>query len=293
MTIGNLSKYEVLVTVAEAGSLTAAAERLGYTQSGVSRIIADLEAECGFPLLIRGKLGCSLTKEGEKMIVPIRGLLRAGEIVTQTAAEINGLRTGHIRVGLFSSAAVQWAPKMVTDFLAQYPNITVEFYAGLYQEIVQMVESEELDCGFITREAKEELHFTELKSDRLLAVLPLDHPLANAPAFPVGKLAEEDFILPGEGSHNDIGRIFSHCNLHPNVRFSMRDDSGAIAMAAHGLGISILPEMVLMGVSLPVRALPLDPPFSRVIGIASKPNRVLSPAARAFIAFTEEWIKKL
>ena len=293
MTIGNLSKYEVLVAVAETGSLTAAAERLGYTQSGVSRIVADLEKECGFPLLTRGKLGCNLTKEGEKMLIPIRSLLRSGELVMETAAEINGLRSGHIRVGLFSSAAVQWAPQMVTDFLAQYPNIRVEFYAGLYQEIVQMIESEELDCGFITREAKEELKFRELKTDRLLAVLPLDHPWAQESALPVSYLSREDFILPGEGSHNDIGRIFSEQGIQPNVRFSMRDDSGAIAMVAHGLGISILPEMVLKGVSLPVKALPLDPPFSRVIGIACKGNRVLSPAARAFIAFTSEWVKKL
>ena len=293
MTIGNLSKYEVLAAVSETGSLTAAAERLGYTQSGVSRIVADLEKECGFPLLTRGKLGCSLTKEGEKMLVPIRGLLRAGELVTQTAAEINGLRSGHIRIGLFSSAAVQWAPRMIIDFQAQYPNISVEFYAGLYQEIVEMIETEELDFGFITKEAKEDLNFRELKQDRLLAVLPLDHPYANAPSLPVQELAKEDFIIPGEGSHNDIGRIFSEQGIHPNVRFSMRDDSGAIAMAAHGLGISILPEMVLMGVSLPIKSLPLDPPFYRVIGIASKGGRVLSPAARAFITFTEEWVKKL
>lgn len=292
MTIGNLSKYEVLVAVAETGSLTTAAARLGYTQSGVSRIVADLEKECGFPLLIRGKLGCSLTKEGEKMLGPIRGLLSAGENVTQTAAEINGLRSGHIRVGLFSSAAVQWAPRMITDFNAQYPNISVEFYAGLYQEIVQMIESEELDCGFITKQAKEELEFKELRSDRLLAVLPLDHAFANAPALPVSQLNKENFIIPGEGSHNDIGRIFSQCSSQPNVRFSMRDDSGAIAMVAHGLGISILPELFLLGVSLPVKAVPLDPPFSRMIGIANKSNRVLSPATRAFIAFTEEWIKK-
>ena len=293
MTIGNLSKYEVLSTVAETGSLTSAAEKLGYTQSGVSRIIADLEQECGFPLLTRGKLGCSLTKEGEKMLVPIRSLLRAGDLVTETAAEINGLRSGHIRVGLFSSAAVQWAPKMVTDFLAQYPNIRVEFFAGLYHEIVHMIETEELDCGFITRQAKEDLNFRDLKSDRLLAVVSLEHPCADWDALPISMLANEDFIIPGEGSHYDIGRIFSEHGIHPNVRFSMRDDSGAIAMAAHGLGISILPEMVLKGVSLPVKALPLDPPFSRVIGIASKKNRVLSPAARAFIAFAEDWVGKL
>lgn len=293
MNIGNLSKYEVLASVAETGSLTATAERRGYTQSGVSRIVADLERECGFPLLIRGKLGCSLTKEGEKMLVPIRGLLHAGELVAQTAAEINGLRSGHIRVGLFSSAAVQWAPRLVTEFQAQYPNISVEFFAGLYQEIVERIESEELDCGFITKEAREALNFHALKSDRLLAVLPLDHPFAGVDALPVSELAEEDFIIPGEGSHNDIGRIFSEQGIHPNVRFSMRDDAGAIAMVAHGLGISILPEMVLPGVSLPVKALPLEPPFYRIIGIASKSDRALSPATRAFIAFTEEWVKKI
>ena len=293
MHLGNISKYEVMVTVAEEGSLTAAAEKLGYTQSGVSRIIADLEAECGFPLLTRGKLGAALTSEGEKMLVPMRALLRAGDAVTETADEINGLRAGHIRIGLFSSVAVQWAPRLISSFLALYPNIRVEFYAGLYHEIVRMIETEELDCGFITKQAREKLDFLELKQDRLLAVVPPEHPFAGAAALPVCEIAKESFILPGEGSHYDIGRIFAESGLKPQVRFSMQDDGGAIAMVAHGMGITILPELVLLGCAQKICALPLDPPFSRSIGIANKRNKVLSPAARAFISYTGEWVKNI
>lgn len=292
MNIGNISKYETFLMVAQTGSLTAAAGKLGYTQSGVSRIISDLEKEFGFTLLRRSKNGCALTKEGEQLIEPMRHLLHAGDMLSQTVDQINGLRTGRVRVGLFSSAAMHWAPGIVTGFQKQYPNVEVEFYAGLYKEINSMVESEELDCGFLTKQAKGELSFTELKQDRLMAVIPPEHPFSQYDVFPVSAFEKVDFIIPGEGSHNDIGRIFEESGIHPRVRYIMPDDAGALSMVEHGLGVTIFPELMLDHWQGKVKALPLNPPFIRTIGIAYRQNRTLSPAARAFINFTVQWVKE-
>lgn len=291
MNAGNIAKYEVFVTVFETGSLTAAAEKLGYTQSGVSRSIAELEKEFGFQLFRRGKNGCRLTKEGEKLLEPARSLLHAGELISETVDEINGLKSGFVRIGLFSSVAVHWAPGLVSAFQKKYPNIHMDFYAALYREVAEKIETEELDCGFLTRDAKTDLSFLELKHDSLLVVVSPDHPFANKEAFPVSQISKEDFIIPGEGSHYDIGRIFLESGIRPNVRFTLRDDAGVIAMVEKGLGISIFPELVLAGQTNKVKKLPLDPPFIRTIGLAYKKERVLSPAAREFIAFTTDWVK--
>ncbi|MBO4847614.1 MAG: LysR family transcriptional regulator [Clostridia bacterium] len=290
-SITNPSKYSVLAVVAETGSLTAAAEKLGYTQSGISRIIQDVEAECGFPLLQRGKTGSTLTRDGEKLIGPIRQLMRAEEQLTGAVDEINGLRSGRVRVGMFSSVAVHWAPELVRSFSALYPNIEVELFAGLYDEIEDRVLDERLDCGFLTKQTKRDLNFIELTRDRLLAVVPKQHPLAGSGRFPVEQIDREDLILPGEGSNYDIGGIFRSCRITPRAKYALSDDYAALAMVERGLGVTILPELVLEGRRDNVAVLELDPPFHRTIGVVSRPRRGVSPAARAFIEFVKSKYK--
>lgn len=285
----NSSKYLTLLAVAEAGSLTAAAELSGYTQSGVSHIIADLEAECGFPLVQRGKSGSRLTRDGEKLIEPIRALVRAQEQLASAIDEINGLRSGVVRVGMFSSVAVHWAPELIESFTARYPNIQVELFSGLYQEIEEKVLSEELDCGFLTKRTKRDLSFTELAHDRLLAVLPAGHPLSELPALPVKLIEREDFIIPGEGSNYDIGEIFRAFRITPRVKYALSDDYAALSMAERGLGVTILPELILKGRAEGVSKKELDPPQRRTIGLVTRPNRTVSPAAKAFMDFVGEF----
>ncbi|MBR0136531.1 MAG: LysR family transcriptional regulator [Clostridia bacterium] len=289
--VTNIAKYSVLLAVSEAGSLTAAAERLGYTQSGISHIIADLESECGFPLILRGKTGSRLTREGERLLEPVRGAIRAGEQLAEAIDAINGLRSGRVRVGMFSSVAIHWAPEMLLRFGELYPNIEVEVFSGRYDEIEDKVLSEELDCGFLTKQTRRDLKFSELTRDRLLAVLPKDHPLAGMSSLPVGLIASEDFIIPGEGSNYDIGGIFRSCRVSPRVRYALSDDHAALSMVEKGLGMTILPELMLEGREDNVAVMELDPPFHRTIGIVSRPNRLVPPAAKAFMEFVKELVK--
>lgn len=288
----NPAKYSVLLAVAERGSLTAAAEKLGYTQSGISHIIADLEAECGFPLISRGKSGSTLTREGERLIEPVRGLIRAGEKLASAIDEINGLRTGVVRVGMFSSVAVHWAPALTEGFAERFPNITLELFSGLYGEIEEKVLSGELDCGFLTKQTKRDLAFRELTRDRLLAVLPVGHEATSLPRLPASYIEKEAFIIPGEGTGYDIGGIFRSCRVSPRVKYALSDDYAALAMVERGLGITILPELILEGRSENVCVMELDPPFRRTIGMVSRPGRESSPAAKAFMEFAEEFVKK-
>ncbi|MCR5807971.1 MAG: LysR family transcriptional regulator [Clostridiales bacterium] len=286
--ITNPAKYFVLNAVAETGSLTAAADKLGYTQSGVSHIIADLEAECGFPLVLRAKTGSSLTKDGEKLLEPVRQLMRAEEQLSAFIDETNGLRSGVVRVGMFSSVAVHWAPEMIKSFSAIYPNIKIELFSGLYQEIENMVIDERLDCGFLTKMTKRDLVFRELARDRLLAVVPRGRYPAGLKKLPAAMIGSEDFIIPGEGSNYDIGEIFRACRVTPRVKYALSDDYAALSMVEKGLGITILPELVLKGRSDNVAVMELDPPFTRTIGIVSRPGKDSSPAARAFIEFVKD-----
>lgn len=282
-SVTNPAKYTVLLAVKDCGSLTSAAEKLGYTQSGISHIIADLEAECGFPLIKRTRTGSGLTREGERLTEPIRTLQRAEEQLYSALDEINGLRSGVVRVGMFSSVAVHWAPELIKRFSEKYPSITVEVFSGLYREIENRVISEELDCGFLTECSKLRSGFRELARDRLLAVLPRGHELCALPAVPLASVAAADLIIPGEGTGYDIGELFRSAKIKPHVKYALSDDYAALSMAERGLGITILPELVLAGQNADVELRELEPASCRTIGIVTRPNRLLSPAASAFV----------
>ena len=97
-------KCAALLCVLERGSITAAAEDLGYTVSGISRMMATLEAESGFPLLIRSRNGVCPTEECKSLLPTFRELAHLGRLYDERCAAIRGLETGVIRVGSVYSA---------------------------------------------------------------------------------------------------------------------------------------------------------------------------------------------
>ncbi|WP_279011435.1 LysR family transcriptional regulator, partial [Synergistes jonesii] len=126
----DIRKYEVIIKAAECRNLTKAGEFFGYTQSGVSHMIKVVEEELGFRVLSRSRSGVSLTPEGERIIPVLREIARWNENLVQIAADINGLVCGNLRVGVFSSVAIHWLPRILRDFQADYPHISIDIIEG-------------------------------------------------------------------------------------------------------------------------------------------------------------------
>ena len=117
----NIQKYLAFVKTVECGSFTNAAEILSYSQSGISRMINDLEKEWNVSLLERGKGGVKLTSDGLKLLPYAQNVCNEYLKLQMQVSELNGLHSGLIRIGTFSSVATHWLPKVillliVTDF---------------------------------------------------------------------------------------------------------------------------------------------------------------------------------
>lgn len=180
---GNISKYKALVAAVEYGSFTKAAEVLNYSQSAVSRMISDLEKEWNISLLERGKSGVSLTSDGIALLPHARSLCEAYDKMKMQADALAGLESGVIRIGTFSSVATHWLPKMIQEFQKDYPKIKYELLLGDYHEIEAWILEGRVDCGFLRLPANPELETIFLEQDRLLAVLPEQHPLTKKIGF--------------------------------------------------------------------------------------------------------------
>ena len=98
-----LLTYQVFKTIAEAGSFQKAADRLGLTPSAISHTISSMENELGFSVLTRSKSGVSLTNYGEKLLPYVNGVLNSDESLQQMIADLNGLKQGKVKIGVFSS----------------------------------------------------------------------------------------------------------------------------------------------------------------------------------------------
>lgn len=287
----SLNKYEVFLKVVELGSLTKAAEVLRFTQSGISHTLNSLETEFGFSLLLRNRSGVKLTVNGEQVVPAMREILKWNEQLKQQVADIHGLETGTITIGTFTSVSVHWLPGMIKEFRKEYPYIEFKLMDGGYLEIEQWIESGVIDCGFISLPTREKFEVFPLKQDRMLAILPRDHPLSQAPYMPLAQIAYEDFIIQKAGSDYDARRVLERAGIKPNIKFSAGDDSAIIAMVENGLGISILPEMVITRQNHNVATLELEERSFRSLGIAVSSLKYASPATRRFLAHVQAWLQ--
>ncbi len=284
------SKYAAFIAAAEEGNMTAAAHKLGYTQSGVSHLVHTLEQELGVQLLIRSKAGVELSPEGNVLIGHIRRLIAAENAVLDAAEELRGMERGTLRIGTFSSVAIAWLPRVMAGFNALYPGIAITIENGTYSPIEDMLSSGRVDCAFVALPSRAEFETVPLARDRLLAVVHPKSPLAKKRSLTARDVAGETFIVPAEGSKYDVGRFFSRAGIRPKAVLNMGDDYAAAAMAERALGFTILPELMISAMHLGnVCTVPLEH-SEREIGLAMNAN-YHGPALAAFCAFMREFIK--
>nr|WP_106778809.1 LysR family transcriptional regulator [Lysinibacillus timonensis] len=284
----SLIKYEIFNKVAEIGSFTKAGEILGLTQSAVSHAISSLEKDFGFPLIHRSKQGLQLTADGQMMLIAMRQVLQAQELLVQEAANINGLAKGIVRIGTFSSISSKWLPIIIQIMEDLYPGIRIELREGDYYEIEHMLSEGEIDCGFLNRTFSNQFEFRPLFRDPLVCIVSNHSPLYDKKSVDIGDVETEPFILTSYNGINDVLTILEQYNVKPNIRFELYDESAIVSMIEHGLGISILPKLVLKGLPERVRAIPIKQECYRIIGIATKQK--LSPATEKFIEVLMNWL---
>lgn len=283
----NIQKYMAFVKTVEYGSFTKAAEMLNYSQSGISRMINDLEKEWKVVLLERGKTGVKLTSDGMKLLPCAKGVCVEYEKLQMEVDELNGLQSGLIRIGTFSSVATHWLPNIIREFQKAYPNIDYELLLGDYTEIESWISDGRVDCGFLRLPTRPEFETVFLEQDRLLAILPENHALAHLEKIPVASLCDEPFMLLEKGAKAEVSEIFERCNLTPNVHFTTWDDYAIMSMVESGLGISILPELILRRVPYRIIAKELDVPTYRKIGIALRSKKTASLAVKRFLEYLQ------
>ena len=288
-----MNRYAAFLKVVEMGSFTKAAEILGYTQPAMSQMIASLENELSIKLLYRSRYGVRLTPEGERLLPSIQSSVAQFQSMQNIAGEIRGLDSGVVRIGTISSISCHWLPPVIRQFWEKYPNVQLVVHQGDYTTIPEWVRTGELDFGFVTPDAVEGTDSRFLKTGEHRACLPKNHPLAQKQSVTLEELSKEPFLLLEEGIYSEPLAAFQTAGLEPNIRMTMHDDYSILSMVEQGLGVTILPELVLRKQSYDIVMLPTEPMITRRISILSRDRNELSVAAKTFIRYLIDHVNDL
>ena len=286
------ARCRAFLAAAETASFSKAAEALSYTPSGVNQLVTALEKELGFPVFRRNTKGVTLTENGEMLLPAVREFLRQEDRIFELSAEMNGLLIGSVTIAAYSSIATHWLPAVISAFQQDYPQIRIRLMEGIWQEVSKWLDDRAADIGFFSYQEGMPYEWIPLAEDPMLALLPKDHPLAGAEAYPLKECANDRFIMPALGCDDDVTALFAKNGIVPNVQFTTLESFSVMSMVEQGLGMSVMNQLITEKRICDVVKLPLDPPSQITLGIALHSKADISPAVRMFLKYAVRMLTK-
>ena len=283
-----LTQLEIFSLVAELHGFTAAANRLGISQSAVSHALKSLELELGVELLRRHQSQVELSDIGQQLLLRARAMLGLANTLRQEAADARGMKRGTLRIGSFGpTSSIKLLPLILQQYRAAHPGIEVHIDEGPDRQVLQWLEERRIDIGFVVL-PEERFDTVPLIEDQMVALLPAGHPLANHDSLSLKNLCDFPFVLTEAGSSELVSRLFTAARLTPNIRYRCSQLISTLDVVARGDGVTVVAEG-----SLPDQIdrrwvkKPLSPAVLRQVGLAVLDRRQASPATLAYIKLAE------
>ncbi len=291
----DLFSMRIFLTVVEEGNLTRAAEREHIAASAISKRIQDLEALFETRLLNRNVRGVVPTEAGEMLARRARVLFGLVEEMRSDLSEFASGTVGEVTIHANGSAIAGFLARDLADFTAQHAGLRLDLHEALSPMVVRSVSQGLAEIGVFARTVPvpEALTIYPYRTDRLLAVVPEDHPLASRPSIAFGELLDFEQVGVAEGS--SLAQLLHHAadSMQRKMRFRCTVSTNEVVrwMVGAGFGVSIPPEEFVRPYEslMRIRGVPLEEPWAhRQLSLAvrdplsmTKPARLLLDALRA------------
>ena len=285
-------KYKALLKAVESGSISAAAQELGYSPSGLNRLLDSLEKELGFTVLDRTPQGVVLTSEGRGLLPKIRENLYWQAQIEEYCAAVHGLTRGELHVGSYYSLASCWLPVILRQFQQDYPGIHIHVMEGGNKALLEGVQDRSLHCSLLNKPAAFTGDWVPLYEAKLVALVPEEHPLARKDMIEPQDLDGQPFIEPLPNQETNVAHFLTRHQVHPIIRFSTGDMYSCWSMVQAGLGISMDNEVSVTRWSGHVKVLPFATGDTLQLGIALPSLKEASPALKKFIEYVKQFVVK-
>lgn len=294
-----LRQIQYFMEVAKREHMTKAAEALHVAQSAVSRQISLLEGELGVELFSREGRNVRLTQMGRLFMEHAeRGLLEFQKAEQKIKEHLNP-ETGLIRLGLSTSLSVHTLPMVLHEFSLDHPNITFQLIQGKVSYLIRLIESGNIDIAFVSPvpSQHDSVKSKVLYTERIVVLLPRNHPLADRDSIDLTHLKEEKFVT--FRSNLFLQELFQdacrQAGFTPKIAFEGEDMDTIKSLVAAGFGISLLPENAAI-YNLPqdvVTVILHAPKVSRAVGVIMPKKRELAPSEQIFFQFLDKFYDRL
>ena len=286
----DVRRMRVLREVAAQRSFSAAADKLGYTQSAVSQQIAALEREAGTTLIERNPRGIRLTDAGEAVVRHADKILaRLAEAEAELDA-IAGLRGGRVRLASFPTAGATLVPHAIAEFTRRHPGVELSLTEAEPDESLPRLKAGELDVvlvdGVRGGGPDEDMEYVHLLDDPMYLALAGDHPLADRRRIRFQDLASEPWIQGTQACActRHLQTACESAGYEPRIAFESDDFQVVQGLVAAGVGVALIPSLALVSErpGVVIRSISGKPPVRKILA-ATLANGYRSPAVEEML----------
>jgi DNA-binding transcriptional LysR family regulator len=289
-----LMQLQMLVAVAEEGSLQEAAARVYRTASAVSIAISKLEREVGVVLLDRAHgRAFRLTAAGEVLVDYGRRLISLRDEALAAVDGIRSVEQGQLRIGANQSIGEYLLPQLSKAFQARYPGVKLKIVIGYSDAILSALKRQELDVALVAGQPQDgDLRGHLLVRDRLIAVMSPRQRLASREVLHIQDLASEPLIVLTATSElrERVAKTFQRFRVPMNVQVETATLESIKRMAAEDIGVGIVPRMCVEeeATNGQLVARTIDEFCEeRMLWMVCRRTTTLSPPCRAFMKVTK------
>ena len=184
-------------------------------------------------------------------------------------------------------------PGLLKSFAAQYPQIEIEVYQGTYDDVKEWLRTGQVDVAFLSSTCKEEFNLTELFREPLLCIVPQDWPEPQDGVMTPALMNGQSFVVQCDATDAEMRQFLKKYKISTERRCHVIDDQSNIAMVEAGLGISIMPQMLLRDCKAAVKVYPIEPEEYRVVGLAVQRPASMAPAVEQMFHHIVDYCRQL
>lgn len=255
MHVFDVLAMRILSSLAEGHSISRTADRLGYTQSGISKGIKRLEVSLGFRIVQPKGRGIELSEEGKVLGLKAQEILRHIDEMEQTAYSLGRLKKQVVKVAAFPSVAAVLLPTVIGNLAKADSGVRLLVTHAHPKAATRMLRKGQVDLALTFRYSLKGLAREEPESSKrvhrriglssVMVAMHKDHELSTAKVVPLSMLVDEAWVVAAENNRHHLVELFRAASITPNIAFEVDDYVVGLNHVAENLGVALVPEIIV------------------------------------------------
>lgn len=278
-----LQQLRAFVCAVDYGSFRRAADELSVSQAAISHSIKSLEGRVAVTLLVRSARGLSLTEAGEVLLPYARRVLESVDAASEDLAALR--EKGTLRLATFASASSHYLPTVMTAFHARFPRVRLDIQEGNDLEALEWLRNGDADVAFVVDGAAD-VDFQPIYDDDFVLVAPRGE-LSCEPGgeVPITALEGTSMVAATGGCERVVSASLKASGVTVSYSATARETSTALALVQAGVGVTVLPRLLISTMPDGLVCFDVVPRISRKIGVAVRKGERRAHAVASFLSF--------